>query len=59
MNIIRKLLGLVPRLKRRDLKQCYIHENMGKDWLDDTMSYKEHRRIHKHFKQNDKGYNRL
>ena len=23
MNIIRKLLGLVPRLKRRDLKQCY------------------------------------
>ena len=52
MNIIRKLLGLVPRLKRRDLKQCYT----GQEGL---LSHKEHRRIHKHFKQNDKGYNRL
>lgn len=48
MNIIRRLLGLAPRLRRRDLKQCYT----GQEGL---LSYKERLRIHKHFKQNHKG----
>ena len=52
MNIIRRLLGLAPRLRRRDLKQCYT----GQEGL---LSYKERLRIHKHFKQNHKGCNRL
>ena len=49
MNIIRKLLGLAPRLKRSELKQCYT----GQEGL---LSYKEHRRIHKHFKRCEKGW---
>lgn len=52
INIIRKWLGLVPRLKRSQLKQCFT----GKQGL---LNYEEHRRIHNHFKQNIKGSNHL